>query len=99
MKIGFIGLENVGAKLAGSLLRHGFNLSVRDVDRTAAEALIATGASWSDSGRQMARENDVIITCLPSPAVSAKVMEEEGGVLEGLSSGKIWLEMSSIDAD
>jgi 3-hydroxyisobutyrate dehydrogenase len=63
------------------------------------ETLIEAGASWSESGSQMARDNDVIITCLPSPAVSAKVMEEEGGVLEGLSSGKIWLEMSSTDAD
>jgi 3-hydroxyisobutyrate dehydrogenase len=47
----------------------------------------------------MARRCDVVITCLPSPAVSAQVMEEDQGVLEGLSDGKIWLEMSSTDAD
>ena len=99
MKIGFIGLGNVGAKLAGSLLRNGFDLTVRDVDQGAAQNLLDSGASWADSGCVLARTCDVIITCLPSPAVSAQVMEEPAGVLEGLSEGKIWLEMSSTDAD
>ena len=99
MKIGFIGLGNVGAKLAGSLLRNKFGLVVRDTDREAAHQLLDQGAHWAESGQQMAQLCDVIITCLPSPAVSAQVMEEEQGVLEGLGLGKIWLEMSSTDAD
>lgn len=99
MRIGFIGLGNVGAKLAGSLLRNGFDLSVRDADAAAAADLLEGGAQWSDSGRQMAAACDVVITCLPSPAVSAEVMEAADGVLAGLSAGKIWLEMSSTDAD
>ena len=44
MKIGFIGLGNVGGKLAGSLLRNGFDLTVRDVDQDSASALLAAGA-------------------------------------------------------
>jgi 3-hydroxyisobutyrate dehydrogenase len=99
MKIGFIGLGNVGSKLAGSLIRNGYSLSVRDHDPGRAEPLLRLGASWGESGRSMAMAADVIITCLPSPAVSAQVMEEADGVIEGLSSGKIWLEMSSTDAD
>ncbi|TNF87054.1 MAG: NAD(P)-dependent oxidoreductase [Gammaproteobacteria bacterium] len=99
MKIGFVGLGNVGAKLAGSLLRNGFDLTVRDVDRSAAEPLLERGASWGDTGAAMAQQCDVVITCLPSPAVSAEVMEEEQGLLAGLGTGKIWLEMSSTDAD
>ena len=99
MKIGFIGLGNVGAKLAGSLLRNGFDLSVRDSDRAAASALLDQGAEWMDSGRLLAETCDVVITCLPSPAVSAEVMEQEQGVIAGLGEGKIWLEMSSTDAD
>jgi len=99
MKIGFIGLGNVGAKLAGSLLRNGFDLTVRDVDRDAARSLLDSGATWGQSGLEMAQQCDVVITCLPSPLVSAQVMEQEQGVLEGLSAGKIWLEMSSTDAD
>jgi 3-hydroxyisobutyrate dehydrogenase len=99
MKIGFIGLGNVGGKLAGSLLRNGYDLTVRDVDREVAQDLIESGASWADSGKDMAEACDVVITCLPSPAVSAQVMEQETGVIAGLSGGKIWLEMSSTDAD
>ena len=99
MKIGFIGLGNVGAKLAGSLLRNGYDLTVRDVEREAAEVLLAEGAHWAESGKAMAEACEVVITCLPSPVVSAQVMEESDGVLAGLSDGKIWLEMSSTDAD
>ena len=99
MKIGFIGLGNVGAKLAGSLLRNGFELTVRDVDRGAAQDLIEQGAAWGESGKEMAQHCDVVITCLPSPVVSAQVMEEAQGVLAGIGPGKIWLEMSSTDAD
>jgi 3-hydroxyisobutyrate dehydrogenase len=99
MKIGFIGLGNVGAKLAGSLLRNGFDLMVRDVETDAAQDLLDQGAEWGRSGQQMAQHCDVIITCLPSPTVSAEVMEEEQGVLAGMGPGKIWLEMSSTDAD
>ena len=99
MKIGFIGLGNVGAKLAGSLLRNGYELTVRDVDKAAPEQLLAEGARWAESGREMAEACDVVITCLPSPVVSAQVMEADDGVLAGLTAGKIWLEMSSTDAD
>ncbi len=99
MKIGFIGLGNVGAKLAGSLLRNGFDLMVRDLDRGAAKELLDQGASWGESGQEMAEQCEVVITCLPSPMVSALVMEEAQGVLAGMGPGKIWLEMSSTDAD
>ncbi|MBT6110792.1 MAG: NAD(P)-dependent oxidoreductase, partial [Rhodospirillales bacterium] len=70
---------------------------VRDVDRGAAEPLLAQGAAWANTAREMAEACDIIITCLPSPAVSAEVMEAEGGVIAGLSEGKIWLEMSTTD--
>lgn len=96
-KVGFIGLGNVGAKLAGSLLRNKIGLTVRDLDKAAAQPLLDAGAGWADSPAQMARDCDVIITCLPSPAISAAVLEAEDGVLAGLSEGKIWAEMSTTD--
>jgi len=97
MKIGFIGLGNVGAKLAGSLLRNGFDLIVRDLDLSAAQPLLAKGAAWADSPAALARAADLIITCLPSPAVVSHVMEAGDGVIAGLAPGKIWLEMSTTD--
>jgi len=97
MKIGFIGLGNVGGKLSGSLLRNGFDLTVRDLDRAAAAPLLDKGAGWAESPKVMAEAVDLVITCLPSPAASAAVMEAEDGVLAGLAPGKIWAEMSTTD--
>ena len=95
--VGFIGLGNVGAKLAASLLRNGFALTVRDLDRDAAQPLLDAGANWASSPRAMATACDVVITCLPSPAASATVLEAADGVLAGLSPGKVWAEMSTTD--
>ncbi len=97
MKIGFIGLGNVGGKLCGSLLRNGADLTVRDVDTEAAKPLLDGGARWADSPKEMAEACDLIITCLPSPAICAAVMEADDGVLAGISAGKIWAEMSTTD--
>ncbi|MBX2885607.1 MAG: NAD(P)-dependent oxidoreductase [Granulosicoccus sp.] len=97
MKVGFIGLGNVGGKLAGSLLRNGFDLMVRDLDKSLARPLLDQGASWAESPGEMAAEVDLIITCLPSPAACAQVLEGEDGVLEGMGPGKIWAEMSTTD--
>ncbi len=97
MKVGFIGLGNVGGKLAGSVLRNGYDLWVRDLDEQAAAPFLAKGAHWAHSPKALAEAVDVVITCLPSPAISAKVMEGEEGIIAGLSAGKVWLEMSTTD--
>lgn len=97
VSVGFIGLGNVGGKLAGSLLRNGVELTVRDLDRDVAQPFIDGGAAWGDSPKAMAEACDIIITCLPSPAASAAVMEADDGILAGLGAGKIWAEMSTTD--
>ncbi|MFZ9037824.1 MAG: NAD(P)-dependent oxidoreductase [Gammaproteobacteria bacterium] len=99
LKVGFIGLGNVGGKLAGSLLRNGVDLTVRDLDADVAQPFLDGGAKWADSPREMAQNVDVVITCLPSPAASAAVLEAEDGILAGLAPGKIWAEMSTTDKD
>ncbi|MDG1415547.1 MAG: NAD(P)-dependent oxidoreductase, partial [Alphaproteobacteria bacterium] len=97
MKVGFIGLGNVGGKLSGSLLRNGFDLTVRDLDKSIAQPFLDAGAHWAESPKAMAEQVDMIITCLPSPAASAAVMEAEDGILAGLRPGTIWAEMSTTD--
>ncbi len=98
MRIGFVGLGNVGGKLAGSLLRNGYDLTVRDLDRNVAHPLLDRGADWADSPREMAKACDMVITCLPSPEACSEVMEAEDGILAGLGAGKIWAEMSTTDS-
>ena len=97
MRVGFIGLGNVGGKLAGSLVRNGFPTMVRDLDRKVAEPLLAEGAEWAASPRAMAEACDLVITCLPSPAACSAVMEGQDGILEGIGPGRIWAEMSTTD--
>ncbi len=97
-RIGFIGLGNVGGKLAGNLLRHGVDLTVRDLNDALVDSFVAKGAHSAKSPRELAAAVDIIITCLPSPAASAAVMEGADGILGGLAPGKIWLEMSTTDS-
>jgi 3-hydroxyisobutyrate dehydrogenase len=98
MRVGFIGLGNVGAQLASNLRRHGIDLTVRDLDPQRVALLAAQGADVAASPRALASAVDLIITCLPSPAACAEVLEGPDGVLAGLGPGKIWLEMSTTDA-
>jgi 3-hydroxyisobutyrate dehydrogenase len=97
MKIGFIGLGNVGGKLAESLLRNKFDLMVRDLDNELTKKFLKKGATVANTPKELAKNVDMIITCLPSPKTCAEVMEKEDGVINGLSENKIWLEMSTTD--
>ena len=97
-KVGFIGLGNVGGKLAGNLLRNGVDLTVRDLNGALEAEFVAQGAKRGASPKAIAEAVDIVITCLPSPAASAAVLEQADGVLAGLSPGKIWMEMSTTDA-
>jgi 3-hydroxyisobutyrate dehydrogenase-like beta-hydroxyacid dehydrogenase len=78
-KIGFIGLGNVGASLAGNLLRSGADLTVRDLNPELVDKFVSMGAKRANSPKEMAEQVDVVITCLPSPAASAEVLEAADG--------------------
>ena len=97
MKIGFVGLGNVGGKLAGSLLRNKFDLTVRDLDKNLTNMFADMGAKVANTAKELAEKVDLIITCLPSPQICADVMDAEDGIISGLSENKIWLEMSTTD--
>jgi 3-hydroxyisobutyrate dehydrogenase len=97
MKIGFIGLGNVGGKLAGSLLRNKFDLTVKDLDKNLTKLFKDSGAKVANSAKELVKQVDLVITCLPSPQICAEVMEGDDGILNGLSKNKIWLEMSTTD--
>ena len=83
MKIGFIGLGNVGGKLAGSLLRNNFDLTVRDLDENLTKSFEDLGAKIANSAKELAEQVDLIITCLPSTNICAEVMEGNDGVIKG----------------
>ena len=97
MKIGFIGLGNVGGKLAESLFRNQFDLTVYDLDNAVTDTFKSKGIKIAKSIGDLTREVDVIITCLPSPKACEDVMISENGILKNISKGKIWIEMSTTD--
>jgi 3-hydroxyisobutyrate dehydrogenase len=97
MKVGFVALGNVGSKLAGSLLRNGVDLTVRDLDTDTARPLLNAGAAWGESPARMMQAADAVITCLANPAASAAVLEAADGLLSAMRPGKIWMEMSTTD--
>ena len=94
MKIGFIGLGNVGGKLSGSLLRNDVDLTVHDLNADLVDGFVAKGAQRAKNAAQLMADCDAVITCLPSPAASAAVMDE---MLPEVTEGKIWMEMSTTD--
>ena len=97
MKVGFVGLGNVGGKLAGSLIRNNFDLTVMDLDKNQTKIFSNLGAKIAKSGKELAEQVDLVITCLPSPKICGEVMESDEGIISGLSKNKIWLEMSTTD--
>lgn len=97
MKIGFIGLGNVGGKLAGSLLRNGIDLTVYDIDDLIVNKFTNLGASKAINPKKLTESVDCIITCLPSPSICAQVVESQDGILNGITSNKIWIEMSTTN--
>lgn len=94
MKIGFIGLGNVGGKLSGSLLRNGMDITVHDLNSDLVSAFVAKGGKSASSPAELMRTCEAVITCLPSPAASDAVMQE---MLPEIGLGKIWMEMSTTD--
>lgn len=97
MKIGFIGLGIMGKPMAKNLLKAGHELKVHDLVTAAVEELVLAGAIKAQSSADAARGSELVITMLPnSPHVKAVVLGENG-VLEGLASGSILVDMSSIN--
>ena len=95
--IGFIGLGNVGSKLASNILQADYNLFIYDINKNTSNELVNKGAIWKNSVKDIIDNTSLIITCLPSPKICSEVMESKDGVINGLSENKIWLEMSTTD--
>jgi len=96
MRYGYIGLGNLGANCAACLLKAGFGVVVYDLNRALAERLVAQGATLAASAEDLAAQVDHVITCLPSPAVSERVLRN---ILPYMNKGSSWVEMSTLGRD
>jgi 3-hydroxyisobutyrate dehydrogenase len=96
MHYGYIGLGNLGAACAGCLLKAGFKVTVFDLNAQLAAPLVAHGATLAASAEDLAGSVDHVITCLPSPAVSERVLK---AILPRMKPGASWVEMSTLGRD
>jgi 3-hydroxyisobutyrate dehydrogenase len=92
MKIGFIGVGNIGAPMAGQLLQSGHALVVHDLRREAANALVEAGAAWSVSAAALAAECEAVATCLPGPVEMEQVCLGAGGLVAHLKPGALYID-------
>jgi 3-hydroxyisobutyrate dehydrogenase len=97
MRVGFIGLGNMGAPMAGFVRQAGFSLMVHDLRRDSASPLIERAAVWTDSPREVAAQCDVVCVCVPGPPEMRAVILGAGGVLEGVRSGSIVIDHTTND--
>jgi 3-hydroxyisobutyrate dehydrogenase len=95
MKVGFIGLGNMGEPMSRNVLTAGHDLVVHDVRREAASGLEAAGATWAASPREAAAGREVVVTMLPAPAHVEQVLLGPDGLLSGLAEGSVWIDMST----
>ena len=95
MKIGFIGLGNMGGGMAANILAAGYPLTVNDLRPETAEPLLKEGASWADTPREMAETNEVIFTSLPGPQEVEAVVCGKDGIMEGIRPGSVLIDLST----
>ncbi len=95
MDIGFIGLGNMGGGMAANVLRAGHSLRVHDLQRDAATPLLEAGAGWADTPAELAAASDIVLTSLPGPREVEAVALGEGGVLEGMRPGGVYIDLST----
>jgi|SRR5882672_9426019 len=99
VKLGFIGLGNMGSRIAQRLLDHGYQLAVYDRDSAKAEVIAEKGAAVAKSIFELARTTDVVLSCLTNDEAVRSVYLESAGVLAGARPGTTVLEMSTISPE
>ena len=95
MKVGFIGLGTMGGSMAYNTIQGGHELVVHDIRRESATRHLEAGAAWADSPREVAEASDIVFTSLPGPTEVEAVFLGEDGILQGMSAGKVYFDLST----
>jgi 2-hydroxymethylglutarate dehydrogenase len=95
MKVGFIGIGQMGIHMARHIQSAGHSLVVHDLNRDAAAPLLETGAGWAENPGDIARACETVITCLPTPQIVEDVVYGAQGLRSGWKNGDIYIDMST----
>jgi 3-hydroxyisobutyrate dehydrogenase-like beta-hydroxyacid dehydrogenase len=98
-RIGFIGLGLMGGGMAMNILKKHGQLAVCDPDEQAIAPLLAAGATRMASPRALAEVSDIVLTSLPTPAISLQVVLGTDGLIEGLAPHATVISMSTDGID
>jgi 3-hydroxyisobutyrate dehydrogenase len=94
-KVGFIGLGTMGGGMAINMRKAGYDMIVHDIRKEAAARHLDMGCEWADTIGEVAREADFIFTSLPGPKEVEQIALDPDGLLEGMSAGKVWCDLST----
>lgn len=92
MKVGFIGVGNIGRPMAAQVMKAGFELVVHDIKRESADSLTALGAEWAESPQDVAERCQIICACLPGPTEMREVVLGGRGVIQGIGIDAIFVD-------
>ena len=95
MKVGFIGIGQMGVHMAGNIQAAGNELVVNDANKEAAAPLLATGAVWADTPKDVAEACRLVISCLPTPQIVEEVALGPDGLQAAWKAGDIYIDMST----
>jgi 3-hydroxyisobutyrate dehydrogenase len=98
MRIGFIGLGNMGGPMALNVLKAGHAMAVCDLHRELARPHLTQGAIWADGPKAAAESSEVVFTWLPGPREVEAVALGPGGLLESLPRGGVYIDLSTSSA-
>jgi len=95
MKVGFIGLGTMGGSMAYNALDGGNEMVVHDINPVSATRHLEAGAKWADTPREVAEQSEIVFTSLPGPTEVEAVALGEAGIMEGMSAGKVYFDLST----
>ena len=95
-KVGFIGLGVMGSQMVDRLLSKGHTVTGYNRTREKAEWLVKKGMQWADSPRAVASASDYTFAMVTNAAAIQAITEGPAGLLSGLSTGKIFIDMSTV---
>jgi 3-hydroxyisobutyrate dehydrogenase-like beta-hydroxyacid dehydrogenase len=95
MKVGFIGIGQMGVHMSQRIGGAGHELVVHDSSKEAAAAVLARGAAWADSPREVAERCRVVVSCLPTPRIVEEVALGPEGLEKGWRPGDVYIDMST----
>lgn len=95
MKIGFIGLGNMGGPMALNLIKAGHTLVVYDIRKDSAAPHLSQGAKWAESPQAAARGSEIVLTSLPGPKEVEAVALGPDGIVHGAVAGTVYADLST----